>query len=191
MRFARAAEDTTSTQPATCGRLGRPKGTVLPKIATPPATCWCMSPARPTDQVSGAGCTGCSPTPARPAPSIRPRHLVCLGTARIVHPSHAALPHGAPKRPAHGQPLARFRCLRRDVSHCVPVSCRDRVARSVRLGRWRPLCAVTQGCQAAGVRARGACTRPVGCGRRRCGARSSQGRRLDSRRRCALRRWRQ
>lgn len=48
---------------------------------------------------------------------------------------------------------------------------------------------VTQGCRAAGARARGACTRPVGCGRRRCGARSSRGQHPDSRRRCVLRLW--
>lgn len=48
---------------------------------------------------------------------------------------------------------------------------------------------VTQGRRAAGGRARGACTRPAGCGRRRCGARSSRGQRPDSRRRCVPRRW--
>lgn len=47
----------------------------------------------------------------------------------------------------------------------------------------------TQGRRAAGARARGACTRPAGCGRRRCGARSSRGQRPDSRRRCVLRLW--
>ena len=48
---------------------------------------------------------------------------------------------------------------------------------------------VTQGRRAAGARARGACTRPAGCGRRRSGARSSRGRRPGSRRRCVLRPW--
>jgi hypothetical protein len=48
---------------------------------------------------------------------------------------------------------------------------------------------VTQGRRAAGARARGACTRPAGYGRRRCGARSSRGRRPGSRRRCVLRPW--
>jgi hypothetical protein len=48
---------------------------------------------------------------------------------------------------------------------------------------------VTQGRRAAGARARGACTRPAGCGRRRSGARSFRGRRPGSRRRCVLRPW--
>ena len=48
---------------------------------------------------------------------------------------------------------------------------------------------VTQGRRAAGAPARGACTRPAGCGRRRSGARSSRGRRPGSRRRCVLRPW--
>lgn len=48
---------------------------------------------------------------------------------------------------------------------------------------------VTQGRRAAGARARGACTRPAGCGRRRCGVRSSPGRRPGSRRRCVPRPW--
>ena len=48
---------------------------------------------------------------------------------------------------------------------------------------------VTQGRRAAGAPARGACTRPAGYGRRRCGARSSRGRRPGSRRRCVLRPW--
>ncbi len=48
---------------------------------------------------------------------------------------------------------------------------------------------VTQGRRVAGARARGACTRPAGCGRRRCGARSFRGQRPDSRRRCVLRPW--
>ena len=48
---------------------------------------------------------------------------------------------------------------------------------------------VTQERRAAGVPARGACTRPAGCGRRRSGARSFRGRRPGSRRRCVLRPW--
>ena len=48
---------------------------------------------------------------------------------------------------------------------------------------------VTQGRRAAGARARGACTRPAGCGRRRSGARPFRGRRPGSRRRCVLRPW--
>lgn len=48
---------------------------------------------------------------------------------------------------------------------------------------------VTQGHRAAGARARVACTRPAGCGRRKSGAQSSRGRRPDSRRRCVLGPW--
>ena len=60
---------------------------------------------------------------------------------------------------------------------------------------WRPVQSggrgdVTQGRRAAGARAPGACTRPAGCGRRRCGGRSFRGQRPDSRRRFVLRLWR-
>lgn len=48
---------------------------------------------------------------------------------------------------------------------------------------------VTQGRRVAGAQARGACTRPAGCGRRRCGARSSREQRPDSHRKCVLRPW--
>jgi hypothetical protein len=44
--------------------------------------------------------------------------------------------------------------------------------------------------RAVGARARWAGTRPAGCGRRRCGCRSSRGRRPGSRRRCVPRPWR-
>ena len=53
-----------------------------------------------------------------------------------------------------------------------------------------PGSSMTRWWRAGRARARGAGTRPVGCGRRRCGCRSSRGRRRGSHRRCVLHPWR-